>query len=255
MDENHKKKAWELLIEKAQYVDAFLPVSNYYAEFMRSRMQIPSNRLHVVYPGVDKNMFEPGTLSFDPPVLGYLSRMAQASGLDRLVDAFIQLKNSPGLQKLKLLAAGGLSGDDKKFIKILKNKLLERGFLEDTEFYYDYSIQSYIQFLKSISVLSVPTDRGGAFGLYIIEALASGIPVVQPGTWAFPEIINLTGGGLLYKPDEEGSLVYSLASLLNDQDRARKLGMQGRKGIEKYFSLENIATKTAEIYKKVTGLH
>ena len=82
-------------------------------------------------------------------------------------------------------------------------------------------------------------------------ALASGIPVVQPESGAFPEIINLTGGGLLYKPDQTGSLVHSLALLLKDPARARELGKHGRKSIGKHFNPDNMAAKMVEVYKKV----
>lgn len=254
MDKRHIGKAWDLLAEKSLDVDAFLPVSDYYADFMQERLQIPSDRLHVVHPGVDPGSFKTSALSFDPPVLGYLSRMSQESGLGRLVDAFIQLKKDRGLKKLKLSAAGGHTGDDRRFIKKLKKKLLDRGMLADVEFHYDSSMQSYINILNSISVLSVPKQPGGAFGLYLIEALASGVPVVQPETGAFPEIISKTGGGVIYNPADAGSLVNALASLLNDPERARELGMRGRKAIERNFNLESIATKTVEIYNEVAGV-
>jgi glycosyltransferase involved in cell wall biosynthesis len=254
MDESHKEQAWQLMTEKAADVDAFLPVSKYYSEFMRTRMGIPSNRLHVVYPGVPIDKFESRSVSFDPPVLGYLSRMTETSGLGRLVDAFIRLKEDPGFQKLKLRAAGGLTGDDSKFMKRLKKKLKDHGMIDDAEFYCDYSMQSYSKLLSGVSVLSVPDDRGAAFGLYIIESLASGIPVVQPEAGAFPEIIDMTGGGLIYKHGDVDSLVHSLAALLGDSNRARKLGKLGRKSIEKYFTSESAASRTVDVYRRAAGI-
>ena len=142
----------------------------------------------------------------------------------------------------------------KHLIKKLKKKLLDCGLLEDTEFYFDFRPQSYIKFLNSISVLSVPKQRGTAFGFYLIEALASGVPVVQPKTGAFPEIISKTGGGVIYNPDNAGSHVNTLLSLLSDPGRTRELGTRGRKAIERNFNLESMAAKTIEIYKKAAGV-
>ncbi|NIP97605.1 MAG: glycosyltransferase family 4 protein, partial [Akkermansiaceae bacterium] len=48
------------------------------------------------------------------------------------------------------------------------------------------------EFLRGLSILSVPVTFPEAFGLYVVEAMASGVPVVQPDTAAFPEVISAT---------------------------------------------------------------
>ena len=54
-----------------------------------------------------------------------------------------------------------------------------------------------MRFLHGIDVLSVPTTYREPKGLYVLEALANGVPVVQPSHGSFPELIEVTGGGIL----------------------------------------------------------
>ena len=83
------------------------------------------------------------------------------------------------------------------------------------------SRSSRSNFLRSLTVLSVPARSGEAFGLYLIEAMAAGIPAVQPRLGAFPELIEATGGGVLcaavmfvdvgYDPTQLNPSLYPLA--------------------------------------------
>ena len=79
---------------------------------------------------------------------------------------------------------------------------------------------------SAISLLSVPATYGESFGLYLLEAMASGVPVVQPRHAAFPEILEKTGGGILCEPDDPSSLAEGLEELLSDQPRATELAAQ-----------------------------
>ncbi len=255
MDEEHSSSAWELLREKAKDVDAFIPVSNYYADFMLKRLQIPYELFHVVNIGIDLKGYEAAPITFNPPVIGYISRMSESSGLGLLVDAFLILKEDSRLNKLKLHAAGGYTGDDRRFIEGLRKKLTARGLNDDVEFFQDFDRKSRLKFLHSLSILSVPVLQGEAYGTYMIEALASGVPVVQPKLGAFPELIKATGGGIFYEPNDAVSLAGALLKLLLNSGKARELGRQGRKSVERHFSSEGMAVKTMNVYKQCTGMN
>ena len=73
----------------------------------------------------------------------------------------------------------------------------------------------------------MPATYGEAFGLYVIEALASGVPVVQPRHGAFPELIESTGGGVLCEPDDIKSLADALEALLQDGQKRERLITSG----------------------------
>jgi glycosyltransferase involved in cell wall biosynthesis len=93
--------------------------------------------------------------------------------------------------------------------------------------------------------------KGEAFGLYQIEALASGVPLVQPELGAFPEISKATGGGVIYHPNTPAALALSLSELLMDTERLSELSLTGRKSIEDSFDCRVLTKKMVEIYEKV----
>jgi glycosyltransferase involved in cell wall biosynthesis len=117
----------------------------------------------------------------------------------------------------------------------------------------DFEIEHRVEFLKSLSLLSVPVPGGEAFGAYQVEALAAGVPIVQPNVGGYPEFIEDTGGGILYEPNDADHLAEALASLLIDQERARQLGEKGRKAVLKRFSMREMAENILYVYKNVVG--
>jgi glycosyltransferase involved in cell wall biosynthesis len=83
--------------------------------------------------------------------------------------------------------------------------------------------------------------------LYILEALANGVPVVQPAHGAFPELVEATGGGLLVPPGDAEALAEGLARLKRDAALRTSLGSAGRRAVEERFSLSALAERTVEI--------
>ncbi len=105
------------------------------------------------------------------------------------------------------------------------------------------------EFFKSITVLSVPVLKGEAFGLYQIEALASGVPLVQPQLGAFPEIIAATEGGVTYQPNTASALAEKLAEMLSNPSKLEVMSLTGRKSVEEKFDCGVLSQKMVEIYK------
>ncbi len=251
MNEPYPGKIWGLLAEKARDVDAFVAVSHYFAGVMKQKMQLPAEKVHVVHIGVNPSEYE---YFPDPPIkpaIGYLSRIYEDNGFAVLVDAFILLKSRPGFENLELHASGGMTGYDKAFFHLQAKKLQQAGIEKDLAVYKDFGPENLGDFFKSVSVLSVPVLKGEAFGLYQLEALASGVPLVQPALGAFPEIIEETGGGLLYQPNTPEALAGCLESILNDKSRLRQFSASGRKAVEEKFECSLLTAKMLEVYKKI----
>ncbi len=253
IDDPYRQLCWEAMAHCAQDVDAFVSVSQWYADVMKRRMALPDDRVHVVHLGIKLDDIEAAPMSFEPPVIGYLSKMTDSLGLGALIDAFIHLKQHPRLTDLKLRATGGQVGGDIAYVKWLKNKLGKHGFAEDVEFLEDFGKEDRRKFIQSLSVMSVPACDGEAFGLFIIESLAAGVPVVQPESGAFPEVVNATGGGLLYAPQDADGLTMTLEALLLDPDRARALGETGRQAVAEKFSTERMAKEMLAVYSRYTN--
>ena len=85
-------------------------------------------------------------------------------------------------------------------------------------------------------MLSVPTTYREPKGLYVLEALANGVPVVQPRHGSFPELIEATGGGLLVSPDDPADLARVLYELMGDGSRREEIGQKGRASFTSAFT-------------------
>jgi glycosyltransferase involved in cell wall biosynthesis len=248
----HAEQAWGIVRERARDIDAFLAVSKYFAEAMCGRLAVHEDRMHVARMGVDLDEYAPAD-SYPPvPTVGYLSRMCPNRGLETLVDAFILLKRNRRLTSAKLRICGGKSGNDVPFVERLIAKLTAAGVRDDVEFLEAFDQGSRREFLRGLSVLSVPEPQPVAYGLYVLEALAAGVPVVEPAIGSFPETIALTGGGVLYEPNTAKKLAETLEPLLLDAQVARRLGAEGRAGMLKAFSIEQTAAELIRIYEQVS---
>jgi len=251
MRSEYKKKVWDVMAERAVDVDMFVAASNYYSDKSRDQLKIPTEKMSVVYGGINLDGYERSSLPFDPPVIGYLCRMSEYFGLGILVDAFILLKQDLRFKDLQLYVTGGYSGDDKIFIKKMLQNVSAHGFERDVRIFEEFNKEKKIQFLKSLTLLSVPVPTGEAFGAYQFEALAAGVPIVQPDIGGYPEFIEATGGGVIYDPNDGENLAKAIASLLTKPDQVHKLGAQGRKAVLEKYSMNDMARKIIKIYERL----
>jgi len=252
LPEPHRQLVWETLSQRAAYVDAFIAVSKYYKDFMCTRLGIPADRVHVVYNGIDLDGYEPAASPPNPPVIGFLERQCRDKGLHTLAEAFVILKKSGRVQNLKLRIAGGRTTDDEPFVQEIRQRLAEHDLSEYVEFLPKLNREEKLAFLRTLSLLSVPAEHKEAFGIYVIESLASGVPVVQPNHGAFPELLGTTGGGILCEPNDAQALATAIETLLLNPEYARELGRQGRKAVFSNFSVEQMAGNVARVLEKVT---
>lgn len=250
MDEIYQDLVWAKMAERAEDIDAFIAASQYYAKKSQQMMKIPAEKIHVVYGGIDLSSYEQAPHTFKPPVIGFLCRMSEYFGLGIIVDAFIQLKKDAKYNDLELYLMGGFTDDDKPFVKQMVKKLTAEEIMDDVRIFDNFELKYRLEFLKSLSLLSVPVPGGEAFGAYQVEALATGVPIVQPNVGGYPEFIEATGGGILYEPNDPASLAQALSSMLNDPDRIRELGKKGRKVVMERFSMQIMANNILDIYKK-----
>jgi glycosyltransferase involved in cell wall biosynthesis len=216
-------------------------------------MSIPEGKLHVVHIGVDPSKYSVKTPNLDVPTIGYLSRSNKENGFEVLVDAFIKLKENPKYSNAKLRITGGKTGDDEKFIGRQVDKLKRIGFQSDIEFIEDFRTEVLGYFFEGLTLLSVPVLEGEAFGLYQLESLASGIPIVQPALGAFPEIVATTGGGAIYKPNTPDALAQKLAEVLSNPELIKLMSINGRKAVEENFNSSTIIKKMIGVYESTVN--
>jgi glycosyltransferase involved in cell wall biosynthesis len=251
MSETYQPKLWQLLSEKAQDVDAFVAVSNYFAALMQQKMQIPREKLHTIYVGIDPETYEVFEPSLNPPVIGYLSRMHLENCFEILIDAFIKLKNESQFTDAKLRLTGGKTGDDKRFINKQIKKLKQNNCYKDVEFIDDFSKEVLNEFFSGLTVLTVPVVKGEAFGLFQLEALASGIPLVQPAVGAFPEIIEATGGGVTYFPNDANALSQKWAEVFSNPVLLQQMSRNGLEAVQNKFHLSTLSQNIVKVYEEI----
>jgi glycosyltransferase involved in cell wall biosynthesis len=253
MKPSARDSVWKLMSRKGDHVSAFIAVSEYYAGVMKEKMDIPVEKLTSVHIGVD-----PADYSFKPASekkrnIGYVSRMCHENGLDILIDAFILLKKNPEFGDVGLVLTGGSTGDDRKYLSDLRHRLREHGLMDQVEFHEDFEELGLREYFEKVSMVSVPVRNGEAFGIYLLECMVSGVPVVQPALGAFPEIVGLTGGGVIYPENTPEELARSLEGLLNDPDRLDRLSRTGKEGVEKHFHIEVQADRMMKVYQDAIG--
>ncbi|HKQ37752.1 MAG TPA: glycosyltransferase family 4 protein [Verrucomicrobiae bacterium] len=242
-----RKPTWQLLAERCRDVDLFIAPSRYFADVMSRRLSLPADKLNVIYNGINPDGYSPAAAQQNAPVIGYFARMCREKGLDTLVEAYILLRQRDRIKNVRLHVGGGCGPSDEPFVADLRARLTSAGILRDVQFFPNLERGPKQDFLRNLSVFSVPALYGEAFGLYIIEALASGVPVVQPEVAAFPELIAATGGGRLCAPRNPAALADGLEQILADPKLGQTLGQKGRQAVLERFTSEHMARQIAEV--------
>jgi glycosyltransferase involved in cell wall biosynthesis len=247
--------AWQILAERARDIDLFLAPSRYFGELMARRMNVPLDHVRVVHNGISLEGYSTARASRpepQAPTLGYFARMCEIKGLGLVVDVFIELKKRGRVPNLQLHVGGGCGPGDEPFVEEQKGKLQAAKALADVKFFPNVTRAEKISFLESLDVFCTPAMYGEAFGLYVIEALAAGVPVVQPRHAAFPEIVEKTGGGLIAEP-EVPALANACEELLLNPARARALGEAGRTVVREFFNEARMAREVLAAFESATN--
>jgi glycosyltransferase involved in cell wall biosynthesis len=235
-------------------IDGFIVFNRYYADFMSDYLAIPREKMHLAQAGIQVNDFKRYRNEPDGGVrtIGYLARICPEKGLHLLVDAFIRLRQMPGNEDVRLKVAGWMGSHQQAFLNAQIDKLKTQGLGEELEYLGVLDRPEKIKFLKGLDVFSVPTTYPDPNGLYAMEALAAGVPVVQPRHGMFPEFIEATGGGLLVSPYSAEQLAIGLNRLLSDSELRTKMAKRGQENVFDSFSANSMAESVLEVYGRFT---
>jgi len=271
LPEPYRTRAFEEIRRLVRDVDGFLVHSRYYAEFMAGYFEIPPEKLHVVPLGIDtRGLDQPENAAPEngtgidlldrsqshfqatrPPTIGYLARLAPEKGLHVLVDAFLELRRMSGMNHVQLRIAGWLGEHNRPFAESQFEKLRAAGLGEAFQYVGEVDRQGKERFLRTLDILSVPTAHREPKGLFVLESLAAGVPVVLPNHGAFPELIASTGGGCLVPPHDPTALAGAIADLLRDEPRRRQYAAAGRQAVHEHRHAEAMARATLEVFQKL----
>lgn len=252
MEPQKANEVWNLMAEKAKDVDAFIAVSDYFAEFSKVNIKIPTEKMHRVYLGVHPDNYVFKNAAEKERKIGFISRLCYENGLDILLEAFIGLKKDPDYKDVKLVLTGGYTGADKSFLRRIRKLITKHNLDSEIEWQEKFNNEERLKFFEKVQVLSVPVRGGEAFGIYLTESLASGIPVIQPNEGAFPEIVEKTNGGLIYEKNNAKELQKKLEEILSGKHDISELSEFARKGVEEEFHIQKLSQKIVDVYQSLS---
>ncbi len=254
LPEADRKRCVKQIRENCQSVSSFICTSRYYADYMAEYLGIDRQRMHVIYPGISLESARVRATNHVPEQLtiGYFARISPEKGFHNLIDAYIQLRQLPNSPQAKLLVGGWLGENQREYYNQQVKKLSVAGYGEDFEYRDCPTHDDKMTFFQSLDVFTVPTDYHEPKGLYILEAWANGVPVVQPKHGAFPELIEASQGGLLVPPGDPQALAHGLLQLLQNHDQRLQAGRHAESVVRERFSAPMMAAQIARLLQGET---
>jgi glycosyltransferase involved in cell wall biosynthesis len=242
LPENFRRESKRLIREAIPQVDTFIAVSGYYAAFMSGYLEIPREKIRVVPIGISLEGYSPAAKTRNDVVkIGYFARIDPAKGFHHLCEAFRLLRKRTGLPPLRLEAAGYMLPEHREYFAREKAAMEAAGLGGEFHYHGALNREEKIAFLQQVDLLSVPTEYVEPKGLFVLESLACGTPVVLPAHGAFPEILARTGGGILVEPRDAHALADSLENMICDPERRAALGAEGAEGVRRHYAAAAMA--------------
>lgn len=235
-------------------VDLFLPFTNMAKEVLKLE-GVPKEKIEVVYPGVDRERFKPGKKTetflnkYNIPentfVVLYTGKLVSWKGVHNLIYTASILKKK-GIDNF-VFAITGRGAQKENMIKLIKEADVEENFRFLDFVSYDEMPQVYR--MADIFVLpSYPTMTWQEqFGMVLIEAMASGKPVISTNSGSIPEVIG--DAGILISPGNFFQMADVISNLINNKGFALEMGEKGRQRVEAYFDAQKNAFKFYDVVK------
>jgi glycosyltransferase involved in cell wall biosynthesis len=251
--EPYRSRAVELIRAQVGDVDHFLSVSDYYVPIMSDLLKIPPCKISVVPLGINLAGYEQATRADDTFRVGYFARVAPEKGLHVLAEAYQRLRAKTPDAKMRLEAAGYIAPAQAAYLAGVKSDLANAGLADEFRYHGAVDRDGKLAFLQTLDVLSVPAPYDEPKGVFLLEAMGEGVPVVQPRRGAFTEIVEKTGGGVLVPPDDPKALVAALHDLWQDPARRERLGRAGFDGVREHYSITRSTDRLMAVYDSLVA--
>ena len=194
--------------------------------------EFPTRMFHVVPLGIDPEGYGPAERAAGAPFrVGFFARVAPEKGLHLLAESYVRLRRESDFSGSALEVAGYLAPEHRGYLRGIERRMKEAGLAHEFHYRGELDRAGKIEFLRSLSILSVPSTYDEPKGIFLLEAMASGVAVVQPRRGAFPEILERTGGGVMVEPGDAASLADGIYGLWKNPELAAELGRRGAEGV------------------------
>ena len=252
----YREQALALIRRQVSDVDHFIAVSEYCARYMSSFLEIPSERVSVVPLGIAMDGY---SRRDTPPVknaafrVGYLARIAPEKGLQLLAQAYVRLRRTMNGAPARLEVAGYMAPEHRPYLDGARAVLAQAGLQDEMTYHGEIDRAGKRAFLRELDVLSVPAIYDEPKGIFLLEAMASGVPVVQPRRGAFIEVVNKTSGGVLVDQDDPAALASGLHSLWADPAARERLGRAAYDGVRAHYTIAHSVDRLTRVYESLTS--
>lgn len=248
--EPYRSRVIAKMRERAAGFDTLLTHSAYYRDHMAEILDLPVERFRVTPLGIDLTGHdgEPREPLGQPPTVGYFARICPEKGLHLLVEGMRRVRRTR--PEVRLAAGGYLGPRDAAYFAEVQAAAAELGegftYIGSPE-----GLAEKVAFLRSLDLFSVPATYREPKGLSVLEALANGVPVIQPDHGAYPEMLARTGGGVLFPAGDAGALAERILELLADDARRYQLAREGREGVRRVAGIEPTARETLAVLESL----
>lgn len=170
-------------------------------------------------------------------------------GVHHLVSAFAQI--APQFPRAELVIVG--REENKAYVKELKREVARLGLVERVEFVGEVPQQELAGWMHRSLVFVLPSLSEG-LGRVVVEAMATGTPVIGSRVDGIPDLIQDGKTGFLVPPEDVSALSNRLRSVLNHPDETRQMGRAARSFAEEYFSTEAYLRSYGELFEAAQSL-
>ncbi len=235
--------------------DALIAVSKYTVNELTKLYGMNQNKIHVIYNGVDIERFKPRPkrielrrefgLDADKKVVLFVGRLYHRKGLETLLKAV-----PPILKEFNnvIFVISGTGFKQKE--ESLRNLARELDVVNHVKFL-GYVPDNKLPFLYSASDIFVLPAIYENFPFAILEAQATGLPVISTNVGGIREFLGDNKNGFVIEPRNSKQLTQKVLTLLQDAKLAKEMGAYGRKLIEDKFDWRLITKQVIDLYHKL----
>ncbi|MCM2373169.1 glycosyltransferase family 4 protein [Aporhodopirellula aestuarii] len=259
LPESVRAEAIELCKGLATDVDTFVTYSRFYRDKMSGLFDIPESKFDIHPLSIDLTPFRVNASATEPAGtgrselphdktpgefrVGYFARIAPEKGLHVLADAFERLSRDSANSHITLHAAGWLGEHHRSYLDKIMSKIGAAGLSDRFHYHGSPSLAEKVSLMQTFDLLSVPTPYEDPKGLFLLEAMASGVPVLQPAHGAFVELVAATQGGECFPPGNIDALARQIVELSKDSERLKNFRSISKNLLEQNHSIEAAAIR------------
>ena len=210
--------------------------TDYAEKFLRERFPECADRIHRVYNGLNLAEFRRATFSSDPPSIVAIGRVIVKKGFANLIRACALLVERGKSFRCEIVGEGPLENQLRAQIEQLR--LQE--FVQLPGPKPQHELRARLANASVFVLPSVPEPEGGMDNLptVIMEAMATGLPVVSTRVGGIPEMVIDNQTGFLVQPEDAVALAGAIEKVTNDRSLGQRLGRAGYERAQKLFSIE-----------------